>query len=128
MADEFRGLGVTLGRETVGYGVYFSVYDALVQSLSGDGGRVASPALAIGFGATAGVALWTSIFPLDVVKSRIQASDGKTGFVGAVRGVWREAGLLGFYRGFGPCLVRAVPVNAGTFLAFEVAHSLLRQS
>ena len=29
--------------------------------------------------------------------------------------VWRQEGMVGFWRGLGPTLVRALPVSAGTF-------------
>lgn len=33
--------------------------------------------------------------------------------------VWREGGWRGFWRGFGPCFLRAFPANAVALVAFE---------
>ena len=35
----------------------------------------------------------------------------------------KESGFKGLYKGFSPCLLRSIPINAGTFLAFEFAMS-----
>ena len=37
----------------------------------------------------------------------------------AARGVYREQGWRGYWRGFGPCFLRAFPANAMALVAFE---------
>lgn len=37
----------------------------------------------------------------------------------AVRDVWRRDGWRGYWRGFGPCFLRAFPANAMALVAFE---------
>lgn len=37
----------------------------------------------------------------------------------AARGVYREQGVRGYWRGFGPCFLRAFPANAMALVAFE---------
>lgn len=37
----------------------------------------------------------------------------------AVRGVYRERGYMGYWRGFLPCFLRAFPANAAALVAFE---------
>ena len=45
-----------------------------------------------------------------------------------IRSVWRHDGLLGFYRGLGPSLLRVVPSTCVTFLVYEnVKWALPRQ-
>lgn len=39
--------------------------------------------------------------------------------LGTIRSVWRQDGLLGFYRGLGPNLLRVVPSTCVTFLVYE---------
>lgn len=90
-----------------------------------------SPAYAVLFGATAGYALWACIYPIDVVKSRMQ-TDGFSGdtqkyksTLDCVRKVWRAEGLGGFTRGLGPTLLRSPFSNGATFVFYELASRAL---
>ena len=47
------------------------------------------------------------------------------GIVDCTRKIYAEAGIAGFFRGWTPCMARAAPANAATFVAFETALSLL---
>jgi solute carrier family 25 carnitine/acylcarnitine transporter 20/29 len=88
----FLGGGVTAVRDAVGYGFYFVAYEAMRRELFGaaatpadrnhgggpaDGGAPAPPELAawkiLACGGVAGVISWAVVFPLDVVKTRVQA-------------------------------------------------------
>lgn len=85
---------------------------------------IPTPLIAL-YGGLAGEVLWLSSYPFDVVKSKMQSD----GFVGKERRyasmrdcvgqVWRQEGVLGFWKGLGPTLVRALPVSAGTFAVVE---------
>ena len=83
-------------------------------------------------GGAAGVVTWASIFPLDVIKTRLQSPDQPiaetyrpaqqpllrhskqitAGSSGVARQIYREEGFHGFFRGLGVCSVRAFVVNA----------------
>jgi solute carrier family 25 carnitine/acylcarnitine transporter 20/29 len=81
-------------------------------------------------GGIAGVATWVSIFPLDVIKTRLQCgsesgrtatvSNGRTysmasNFSGALhiaKEVYLKDGIRVFFRGLGVCSARAFIVNA----------------
>ena len=81
-------------------------------------------------GGIAGVITWVSIYPLDVIKTRLQTetawhpeSQGLLSAEGATprrapkslevaREIWRSSGSVGFYRGVGICSLRAFFVNA----------------
>ncbi|KAE8230348.1 hypothetical protein CF326_g4652 [Tilletia indica] len=128
----FRGMVPTLLREGVGTGTYFLVYESLVQwylARFGPGTtRADLPTLnAMAFGATAGVSLWLSAYPFDVIKSRLQtdaiqaSSRQYTGPLDCAAQIMRTSGLRGFLKGLGPTLVRAPIANAATFAAFETA-------
>ncbi|KDN51375.1 putative YMC1-protein of the mitochondrial carrier family [Tilletiaria anomala UBC 951] len=126
----YRGQVPTLLREGQGMGVYFLTYEALVQqSLKRSGlTRKELPTThAMLFGASAGVALWLSAYPLDIVKTRMQtdalnpAERQYKGPLDCARQIYRSAGVGGFFRGLTPTLVRAPFANAATFVAFEWA-------
>lgn len=70
------------------------------------------------------------IYPIDLIKSKMQ-TDGFTPDTRQYRSSWECArktyakeGIRGFYKGFNACILRAGPVNAATFVAFEFAMRL----
>lgn len=72
-------------------------------------------------GGTAGMTSWLFLYPIDVVKSRLQAD-----LEGQYRSAWhcvetslKRDGIMAFSRGLAPTLLRAFPVNAITFLVVE---------
>lgn len=83
-----------------------------------------------GYGGLAGEALWISSYPFDVIKSKMQTDGlGEQTRYKSMRDcfaqTWRQEGPLGFWRGVGPTLIRAMPVSAGTFAVVEVVMSML---
>ncbi|KAJ7028511.1 mitochondrial carrier domain-containing protein [Mycena alexandri] len=136
LAGVFKGQNVTFVREAAGYGVYFLAYEKLVQRElrlhPGMKREELSPAKAVLFGAAAGYALWAIIYPIDMIKSRMQ-TDGFTPATGqkyksaidCVRTVWRTEGVAAFTRGLTPTLIRSPFANGATFLGFEMASRVL---
>ncbi|KAG6831775.1 hypothetical protein H0H92_007927 [Tricholoma furcatifolium] len=135
IAGIYKGQAVTLLREASGYGVYFLTYEKIVQwEMKKKGIRrdQISPLNAVLYGATAGYALWAIIYPIDMIKSRMQTdgfspSTGQkyTSTLDCVRKVWRADGIGAFTRGLGPTLIRSPFANGATFLGFEMANRLL---
>ncbi|GBE80464.1 Uncharacterized mitochondrial carrier [Sparassis crispa] len=131
----YKGQVVTLWREAVGYGIYFWAYEKLMQREMAEKGirrDQVNPANAVLFGAAAGYALWAVIYPIDMVKSRMQtdgfsAADGQKykSTLDCVRKVWRTEGIGAFTRGLGPTLIRSPFANGATFLGFEMANRFL---
>jgi len=79
-------------------------------------------------GGLAGMATWLSHFPLDLVANKMMAevvttsasdSTPKKGMLAQFRSIYRQQGWKGYFRGIGPCLLRAFPVNAAIFLSYE---------
>ncbi|KAL3052741.1 hypothetical protein OYC64_005297 [Pagothenia borchgrevinki] len=115
-----RGMVTTLIRETPGFGVYFLAYDVLTRGLGCEpDDRFMIPKLLFA-GGMAGIASWLSTYPVDVIKSRLQA-DGVGGvyryssIADCVRQSVRREGYVVFTRGLTSTLLRAFPVNATTF-------------
>lgn len=46
-------------------------------------------------------------------------------FLATAKGIYSTDGVRGFYRGLGPCLLRAFPVNACAFFVYEGIMRLL---
>jgi len=70
---------------------------------------------------------WTFAMPADNVKSRVQGAplQAPVSVSEAARSIYREAGFRGFYRGFGVCMLRAFPTNAGATFVYEALMRLL---
>lgn len=125
----FRGQGATLVREVPSFAVYFMWYDFASYFITNYRNNTADQFGAVSSivsGGTAGMLCWLSTYPIDVVKSRIQADgiDGNrslyNGIIDCFRKSYREEGLAVFSRGLLSCLVRAFPVNAAIFLVVEL--------
>ena len=66
-----RGLGITICREVPAFGLYFSSYEVLVNA--GKGRWKNSTPWVFASGGLAGIVSWVFTYPIDVLKSRIQA-------------------------------------------------------
>lgn len=127
-----RGLGPTLIREGQGMGVYFMTFESLVErTMKHDGiARKDIPGWKLCvFGGLAGYSMWFAVYPVDVIKSRLQTDnisnpEFRNGF-SVAKHIYKVDGVKGFFRGFAPTILRAAPANAATFLAFESAMRLL---
>lgn len=129
----YQGYPSTLAREVPAYAAYFGIYESLMgHSEKKYGDRKKIPKMnVLSYGAIAGIVLWLSSFPIDVIKSCMQA-DSLTNrkypsIMSTIRTIHRENGLGGFFKGLTPCLMRAPPVNAATFFTFELVHEFLHK-
>jgi len=85
----YHGGTVTALRDSIGYGFYYLSYEVAKEGWdrifasreahggesNGDGSGSMNPAKVLLCGGLAGVATWASVFPLDVVKTRVQTQD-----------------------------------------------------
>ena len=61
-------------------------------------------------------------YPYQVIRARLQTYDAHKSYEGmtdVVVQVFRQEGLVGFYKGLGPNLLRVVPSSCVTFLVYE---------
>ncbi|XP_018329470.1 solute carrier family 25 member 45-like isoform X1 [Agrilus planipennis] len=127
----FRGFVPTMWRDIIPSGCYFLGYQAILESLEQRFPHYHSLNEMVSGGLT-GVFSWVFVIPFDVVKSRIQADSTVNpkyhGMIDCMVKSYREEGASIFGKGFTVCMVRAFPVNAAIFFAYEVAiefmHSL----
>lgn len=128
----FRGLIATCIRDAPTFGLYFSSYEAAKRAGSKFLGLVPDtkpPAsVLLSSGAFAGAASWAVALPADVVKSIIQGAPLNTPksnlkWLTVAKRVYSGGGAVAFFRGFLPCVLRSLPVNAVTFYGYELVLS-----
>lgn len=115
----FLGYGATVWRETPSYATYFLVYESL---LSPD----TSPVEILFIGASAGICAWISSYPADVIKTKIQLSNGEyKGMLHCLKSTLKTEGHKGLWRGLNATIFRAIPTNAATFAAYYYVKDVL---
>jgi len=116
----FIGMTPTLAREVPGYFVFFGAYELSRYLLTPEGKTkdeigLARTAISGGIG---GTALWTLIFPADVVKSRMQVSG--TGTMSSVfMSTLKNEGVSALYKGLTPTVIRTCFASGCLFVAYE---------
>ncbi|WIA09154.1 hypothetical protein OEZ86_011739 [Tetradesmus obliquus] len=130
----YSGYLATLLRDMQGYAWFFFGYEATVHYLAGPGKTKADLDYmqVMIAGVMAGFGLWGSMFPIDTIKSKIQADSlSKPEFKGTLDCLSRSLsveGHAGLWRGVTAALWRAIPVNAAIFLAVEGTRELIAES
>lgn len=154
-AEGIRGLyfggAVTAARDAIGYGFYFWTYELCngwVDAYSKGEPTFAKEASKVLLcGGLAGVATWASVFPLDVIKTRVQTQPfaeqspllnsapsnqsqhppaaRRLGAIQMTKLAYQESGMGVFFRGLAVCSVRAFLVNAVQWAVYEwMMHEL----
>ena len=129
----YQGGTITSIRDSLGYAWYFWSYELskrLLLSRQPDPFLEPKASDVLIAGGIAGVVTWASVFPLDVVKTRVQTQgwvidDAAAPLLGQeqvhqkqksswqiARSIARAEGIAGFYHGLGVCSLRAFIVNA----------------
>ncbi|EEC47952.1 predicted protein [Phaeodactylum tricornutum CCAP 1055/1] len=123
-----RGLGATLAREIPSYGIYFWLYGFLSQSPIAS--LLPATVAPLIFGAIAGMSSWLPVYPIDVVKTTLQNTEGGmqpnlTG-EGANPTAWqvvcelyRDGGIGIFFDGLDAKMLRAAVNHAVTFSIYD---------
>uniref|UniRef100_A0A7S2U3J7 Uncharacterized protein n=1 Tax=Lotharella oceanica TaxID=641309 RepID=A0A7S2U3J7_9EUKA len=126
----FRGLGSVLARDLPFNFVFLGSYEAVIQAMQQFRGLNTTKdelnSLEIlTAGGLAGTIGWAVIFPIDVVKSRLQTTTKQETMLSVARSIFAAEGLMAFYRGCSAALLRAFPANAGLFFGYEMAQRWL---
>ena len=123
----YFGLLPTLSREVPQFMVYYPIYEFTCSllsdpSLHGDKTQMESWKIFIS-GASAGVGCWIVTYPIDVVKTRIQAAPPNTykNALDATKRIYQEGGYRIFMNGLMPTIYRAAALHSAIFLVYERA-------
>lgn len=122
----FNGLGITALRETPSFGIYFLTYETLTRNNNNSTVPITTIHMLIA-GGLAGTASWIVTYPIDVIKSRLQA-DINSKYSGAIdcfkKSITQE-GFICLFRGLNSTILRAFPTNAATFAIVNWTFRLL---
>jgi len=128
----YRGSFMTLARDGPGSAAYFATYEIIKRNLTpkdpvtGQPGSLSLTAV-MAAGGAAGVAMWTAVFPVDTIKSRLQSAETRMTISGCIKELYGKGGIRAFFPGLGPAMARAVPANAATFVGVELAHQAMNK-
>ncbi|KAF9226538.1 mitochondrial carrier [Gyrodon lividus] len=122
----YRGLSIGLVGVFPYSAIDMSTFEALKLTYLRSTGRDEPGMLALlAFGSISGSVGATSVYPLNLVRTRLQAS-GSSGHPQRYTGVWDVAqktyqrdGWRGFYRGLFPTLAKVVPSVSISYLVYE---------
>lgn len=111
--------------------VNFTIYETLKQmtrTLSSSN-EVSVPTRLV-YGGISGAVAQTITYPLDVLRRRLQSS-GLLGFdyrgvLDALGRMYREEGIMSFYRGMLPNYLKMVPAISVSFVVYETVQGWLR--
>ncbi|VDM19981.1 unnamed protein product [Wuchereria bancrofti] len=123
----YTGMLSTLCRETVGYFLFFGAYELSRFYLTPEGKSkseigILRTALSGGIG---GVVLWSAVYPVDVIKSRMQvASSGK--FINIFLNIIKNEGIRTLYNGLTITLIRAFCATGCLFVSYENSKLLFK--
>ncbi|ORX55338.1 mitochondrial carrier [Piromyces finnis] len=127
----YRGFLFQGFRDALGTGSYFCAYEITKKLLTKDDKE--SSHLAHFFsGGIAGIASWICIFPVDLIKSKLQI-DAKSKHkmyksqLECIKQIYKTGGIKAFYQGISSCLIRAFPVHALNFVVYEHILSLCKK-
>jgi len=128
----YQGLSATIIRNLPFRSSYFGTYETILKFLRGDEKRDEVAFSKILFaGGMAGFSQWFLCYPLDVMKSSMQADHPDKSkrkyknWVDCGRKLYREGGLRAFTRGFVPCMLRSFPANAVCLSLYELTLDIL---
>ena len=142
----FQGWWTTCWREVPAFGLYFAAYDYIkdaantflshqmgVQGEDPVGMQHTHTWVASAFaGGCAGSITWGMVYPIDVIKTRIQTAplttpSSELGMIHVGKQIVAQHGWRYLWRGLGITLVRAFPVNGTIFPVYEFAIHQMSQ-
>ncbi|GAB4831851.1 hypothetical protein Ancab_005866 [Ancistrocladus abbreviatus] len=128
----YKGLGATLLSVGPNIAISFSVYETLRSQWQLNRPHDSTVLVGLACGSLSGIASSTAIFPLDLVRRRMQLEGAggrarvyNTGVFGTFAHIIRTEGWRGLYRGILPEYYKVVPSVSIVFMTYETMKNLL---
>lgn len=126
----FRGNGINVLKVAPESAIKFYSYEMLKNVIGGDDGNIGTPGRLLA-GGLAGAVAQTSIYPMDLVKTRLQTYVCDRGSVPSLsklsRDIWVQEGARAFYRGLVPSLLGIIPYAGIDLAAYEALKDMSRK-
>lgn len=74
-------------------------------------------------GSCAGIMEHLGLYPVDTIKTHMQASGSNVSFYRTARVLWREEGLIRFWKGANVVASGCIPAHAAQFSVYEMLKS-----
>lgn len=119
----YKSYPVAVAKESQAFGCYFTAFEVSLHwlcRLTGKQRKDAGAMELIPCGAMGGIGFWVGSYPIDVIKNKLQ-NDGFGSEAryrntwAAVAETWQKGGMIAFWRGLAPTLVRTSLSSAGCF-------------
>jgi solute carrier family 25 (mitochondrial carnitine/acylcarnitine transporter), member 20/29 len=130
----YRAYLPVLCMESMGRGFYMYTYFTckpwLAELIYGDRTRAETFVPRASSAAIAGCLSWMAVYPIDVVKAKLQAdaaAEVYSGVLDCTRKVYAQEGLRAFSRGIGYTLIRAAPTAATVLPIYEMTKDKLTE-
>lgn len=113
----FTGLQPTMCREMIGYSLIFGGYEVTKHYLAPYDIGISTDLLG---GSVGGMSYWLVLYPIDVLKSRIQVfSQHHLKISTVIRDICKKEGVKALYSGITPTLMRAILANGCLFYTYS---------
>jgi solute carrier family 25 carnitine/acylcarnitine transporter 20/29 len=118
----YKGLKYTAMREGVGFGFYFTTYNQLSNRFNkfdtdSFGFKIAKSGA---FGACSAFVAWIPIYPIDLIKTRIQSGENFSKIYQEFQQLSKFNKFKFMYKGYHYGMMRAIPFHATCFIIFEI--------
>ncbi|CAB4064856.1 Mitochondrial ornithine transporter 1,60S ribosomal protein L21-2,60S ribosomal protein L21-A,60S ribosomal protein L21,60S ribosomal protein L21-B,Cysteine-rich protein 2-binding protein,60S ribosomal protein L21-1 [Lepeophtheirus salmonis] len=130
IAGFYKGLTATWARELPGYFALFLGYEGAKSFFLS---RKSQNDQELGFlstifcGGLGGFTYWLFVFPMDVIKSRIQVRGDPNSVLRVGINIIKTEGVRSIYRGVSAALIRSFPSTGALFLTYETSNSALKK-
>lgn len=114
-----RGLGITLARDSIGFGMFFGVYE-LIKGTIHDSSYKFTWWGWITCGSVSATACWLTILPLDCLKTRYQMSKNKESYRLVFKDIIENHGIRGFWVGGISTIARGCIASGVGFSVYEL--------
>ena len=126
----FRGNGLNVMKVTPESAIKFCAYEMLKPLIGGEGGGDVGTSGRLLAGGMAGAVAQTAIYPMDLVKTRLQTCVSEGGKAPKLwkltKDIWVREGPRAFYKGLFPSLLGIVPYAGIDLAAYETLKDLSR--
>ncbi|KAH0936638.1 hypothetical protein HID58_004099 [Brassica napus] len=125
----FRGNGLNVMKVAPESAIKFCAYEMLKPMIGGEGGDIGTSARLLA-GGMAGAVAQTAIYPMDLVKTRLQTCVSEGGKAPKLwkltKDIWVREGPRAFYKGLFPSLIGIIPYAGIDLAAYETLKDLSR--